>query len=440
MKQTMRIHLLPEKAAEKPLRDILGINNTPRLTTRAMLEHDKTLFEALNFGHIRFHDAPNENPQQLLMDIHRIFPLFHLDEADSRNYIFSQTDDYLSVIADSRAQIDFRLGETIDHSGNARLIGVPDDIDKWARICRNIIGHYKNGEMDGMHLNITRVTVWEEPDNCDLLTGSVQQYSEMFCAVYKLLKKDFPDLQIGGPTMISNAFRYLEDFLTICKQNGVTPDYITATIYARDLDIVKERIAKYREVAEKVGFFGLPIHITEWHLGPVDWKKTNYMETNGFTSAEAAAYAASTLADMMDIEYVEAAYYYSWATMIWSVLNFRSDDYDPFPVYYGLLFFQKLAVDCTVRVAAEVENGGEARVLAGRTAEGKLRLLVSCYGCEPCTIVCSADTAAVGRLYAIRSDYREADCTTGAVICAENGQFSFEHDGKHGVYLLEMDM
>jgi len=437
MKNEMRICVFPDRPADKPMRDILGINNTPRLTTKAIQEHDKALFDALHFGHIRFHDAANENPNQQLIDIHRIFPLFHLDENDPKNYFFDQTDDYLSMIADSNAQIDFKLGETIDHSGFARLIGVPENIDKWARICRNIIAHYKNGEMNGMHLNITRVTVWEEPDNKDLFSGTVEDYSAMFCAVYKLLKQDFPDIRVGGPSIIANAFQYLEEFLTICKQNGCKPDYITATIYGRELDVVLERIAKYREIAAKVGFSGLPIHIAEWHLRPLDWKKTSHMEANGYLSAESAAYAVSFLTTMLDTEDLEVAYYYSWATAIWGVLNFRSDEYDPLPVYYGLQFFQKLATAGCRRISVTAENLNGATVLAGVTEEGKVRVLVSCFMQEPCTIVCSAGDAESGSFRSVRMDYRESDCTEGTLLRAEDGSFVFAHDGGSGVYLLE---
>ena len=65
----------------------------------------------LNIRHIRHHDAALENPSFELIDVSRIFPLFHLDENDPKNYRFAQTDDYFSVVADMDVEIDFRLGE-----------------------------------------------------------------------------------------------------------------------------------------------------------------------------------------------------------------------------------------------------------------------------------------------------------------------------------------
>ena len=185
--KTVSINLSKNTLHAKPIRNILGINNLPLVNSARFYSTDKARFDALNFRCVRFHDSALENPGMQLVDISKIFPLFHLDETREENYFFKQTDLYMKSLADSDTEVDFRLGETIDHSRSFAFVNVPTDIDKWARICRNIIGHYKNGEMNGMHLNITRVTVWEEPDTDVLFTGSVEDYAELFIAVYYLL-------------------------------------------------------------------------------------------------------------------------------------------------------------------------------------------------------------------------------------------------------------
>lgn len=440
MNSTIAIRLNPELKAEKPMRNILGINNSPRITSQECKAEDFAAFDALNFRYIRYHDAPLENPGMYLMDIHAIFPLFHLDETDPKNYRFAQTDDYLQVIAQTGAKIDFRLGETIDHSGNARLIDVPEDIEKWARICRNIVGHYKNGEMNGMHLNIRQITVWEEPDNPKLLNGTVEQYSEMFCAVYRELKKDFPDLKIGGPTMCSGSEGFLQKFLTICKHKGIRPDYISFTIYDRDPNNLLNQIATYHTIAEELGFHDMQYHLVEWHLGPISWDRTNYMEETGFDSAVSASYSSTALIKMMDVDYLRAAYFYAWATMMWSVLNFRTSKPCVYPVYYGLMFFQKLATECTERLAVAIEDDNNIQVLAGRTDNGKTRLLISCYDKEDCTLLVDAAGATSATLYAVEMDYNEEACTKGKKVAAVNGNFSIAHKDRYGVYLLEIDL
>jgi len=311
---------------------------------------------------------------------------------------------------------------------------VPEDIDKWARICRNIIGHYKNGEMNGMHLNIRQVTVWEEPDNPKLLAGTVDDYSRMFCAVYKLLKRDFPDLAIGGPTIMRTSFEFLQRFLENCKAEGVTPDYVTATIYSRDLETIPKTLSCYHAIAQETGFPEMRIRLAEWHLGPVDWKQTTNEALNGFYSSISAAFSVSALVDMMDIAFLDAAYYYAWATSSWSVMNLKSSEMEPLPVYRGLMLYQKLGAQCSQRLVATVENGGEIRVLAGRTEDGRTRLLISCYEESACSIKCEVSGSVNCTLCSVEPDgsYTESRELTG-----EQGSFTFVHQGGSGVYLLE---
>ena len=66
-----------EKASEKPMRNILGMNNLPRISSLKRFNADKPRYDALNLGHIRFHDAPIDNPSFNLVDVSRIFPFFH---------------------------------------------------------------------------------------------------------------------------------------------------------------------------------------------------------------------------------------------------------------------------------------------------------------------------------------------------------------------------
>ncbi len=434
------IKLFPNQIAQKPMRDILGMNGSPRITTKGVLNYEKPLFDALKLRHVRYHDSPLTNPGQDLIDVHCIFPLLHLDETDPRNYFFAQTDDYLRVMADSEAEIDFRLGESIDHSGNARRIGVPEDKDKWARVCRNIVGHYKNGEMDGMHLNITRVTVWEEPDNEKLFGGTVQDYAEMFCKVYKLLKKDFPDILVGGPSCQTGCSAYIKEFLTICKANGVTPDYVATTMYTKSLKFFMDTIQEYRDTMDECGCKDMRYALVEWHMSPTDWDHTYRVYENGFYTTTNAAFSVAALIGMMDIDYLDVAYYYNWDGRTYALLDqWTVTQKRQLPAYYGLMFFQKLATECTERVAFQMEETDGVYALAGKTADGKQRILIACYNSQPCTFTCETENAKKCTLYAVNEEYHEEEVTEGRVLCVENGSTIFEHEGEQGVYLLEFE-
>jgi hypothetical protein len=430
----MKIITVSGEKSKKPMRNILGMNNLPKISSKERFDVDKPRYDALNLGYIRFHDAPIENASFDLVDVSRIFPLFHLDESDERNYKFAQTDDYMSYLKGNSAEVDFRLGETIDHSGFLRNVKAPADADKWARICRNIIGHYKNGEMGGMHLNITRVSVWEEPDNSKLFDGTIEQYVELFCKTYKLLKRDFPDIKVGGPCSMSDT-EYTDKFLTLCKKEGVVPDFTSNTMYLRTVKSVKEILDGLNEVRKKHGIENTEHLLTEWHYAPTSWKSSTY-DGHGFETAEGAAFSASTLAMLMDLDYLSTAYYYSWATSIWAPYLFSLGGYPLYPTYYALLFFQKLATECE-RLAVNADLPEGAFVLAGKTADGRARVLISLHDCDDEVLRVEGLGADKAILKRITMDFNESDCTEGEQIAAADGAFEIVHKDRHGVYLLE---
>ena len=425
-----------EKASIKPMRNILGMNNLPRILSRARLDIDRPRYGALNLGHIRFHDAPLDNPSFELVDVSRIFPLFHLDESDERNYKFAQTDDYMSSLEGSDAEIDFRLGETIDHSGFKRNVKAPADADKWARICRNIIGHYKNGEMGGMHLNITRVSVWEEPDNSLLFGGTIEDYAELFCKVYKLLKRDFPDLKVGGPCSMCDA-DYTDKFLTLCEKEGVSPDFTSNTIYTRSIKWMKELLGELNGVRKKHGIENKEHLFAEWHYGPTSWQAPLDRD-QGFETAEAAAFSASVLAMLMDVDYFSVAYYYSWGTSFWAPYAYSTAGYPLYPAYYSLLFFQSLATECE-RLPLEADFSEGAYALAGKTKDGRVRVLISLHDCEDEVLRVEGLGAKTATLKKIVMGCDESAYIDGEKITAVDGAFEITHKDRHGVYFLELD-
>ena len=104
---------------------------------------------------------------------------------------------------DLGAVVEFRFGEQIDHSAIRDRIRCPQDMEKWARICMNIIRHYNEGWADGKHWNITDWSVWEEPNNLSLFRGSGKNYWEsypeyfkLYATVAKMIRKEFPNLKI----------------------------------------------------------------------------------------------------------------------------------------------------------------------------------------------------------------------------------------------------
>ena len=181
--------------------------------------------------------------------------------------------------------------------------------------------------------------------------------------------------------------------------------------------------------------------LVEWHMSPSDWDRVYRVYENGFYTTKNASFSVAALIKMMDIDYLDAAYYYAWDCYNWTVTDMLSvtDRCRVLPAYYELLFFQKLAVECAERIELQMEEHEGVYALAGKTAEGKQRLLISCYDCEPCAFTCAADGAKKCMLYSVNDDYREEEAVEGKTLCVENGSVIFEHKGEQGVYLLEFE-
>ena len=234
--------------------------------------------------------------------------------------------------------------------------------------------------------------------------------------------------------MCAGSYPFFDRFLEICKENGIVPDFATVTQYYRDLDAIPNTIQTMRTMLDAHGFTETSIVVSEWHLGVLDWNKVS-QPANGFEEAISAAYSASTLIRLMDCEALDIAFFYSWTNTSWAVYanGVRR------PVYFGLLYFNELAAACTERLAVSCEG---ADVLAGKTKDGKVRLLVSCFESEAKSFSCQVKGAVSCTMKAARSDYAETACTEGVQLLPNaDGCFEFaqKKDGSD-VFLLEFTL
>lgn len=382
--KTTKILISPEKK-ENGLRNILGINNSTQLNNYYQLPHRKKLFDELGAKFVRHHDAVGENPGYAIIDVSRIFPLFHADINDPKNYIFGPTDDYLSMIPEDMI-IEFRFGEQIEHSVNFYRVLPPADYERWTDICVNIMRHLTEGWADGLHLNIQYLSFYEEPnDGFDrIFAGPYDEFLKLYLIGHKKMKAAFPHMKVGGP---ATGYHYqteaCERFLAFLQQNGIKPDFISGDVYDRDLNFIPDKVREIEQMLERYDCQDTEIFVTEWHLGPVKWRPPNY---RGFFDAEGAAFSASTLIRLIDTK-ITGAYFYSWGGGTYGIVHIdRATGLTTgYPTYYALKNFTQLT-KCESRISITAENKGEnVDMLAGITTDGKAQLLLSCYNAEPCT-------------------------------------------------------
>ncbi len=441
----VNIELHPEQSVGA-MRNILGMCNSPMVSYVKRSEKQEELrklglndsyirkqnmqqkcFRDLNLRCVRHHDASLENPSFDLVDISRIFPIFSLDENDPANYVFADTDDYFECLKGQ--EIEFRLGETIDHSGNSRRVGTPADFEKWARIGLNIIRHYKDGWGGGMHLNITRVTVWEEPDTiCALFTEPFSTYCEMFRVTERVLHEAYPELQVGGP--VSARKENWEPFVKYLAENKIRLDFFAFTIYMRDFEVFRKYVRDARAVLDRYGYCDTTVCAAEWNMAPYDWGRIsegNYGQTVN------AALAASALAELTD-EAIDIAFFYRWFRGNFGVFNNAGQITK---TYYGLKFYADVVkLASRIHIDAEkpqevsllaAEEGGTVRLLISQFAGAQSSFAVSCPGYEKCTKKTISENAA------------DNSPEIGIPLEADkNGNFRFTFfNGGSVVYLLE---
>lgn len=308
------------------VRRLNGICNTALINNSMHAKSDQLPhFRELEIPCSRYHDAALNNPGYALVDISRIFPLFHLDADDPRNYIFKPTDDYVLRTLATGSEVEFKFGESIEHSKGRYRVVAPTDMKKLADICLHIVRHYNAGWADGYNLNIRRWSVWEEPDLEQILYCKDGKNLETYCRIYeaivKAVKGEFPDLLLGGPQDTGNmAFR--RGFVQYCRDRSLPLDFVMFDNYARDPENLFGCVAETRKMVDELGFKNARVGVAEWHYGPTSFQDLNNdPQTARATAADlqgidAGVYAASVLARMQDSA-ADDLFFYTPSGRLW---------------------------------------------------------------------------------------------------------------------------
>lgn len=426
--------LFPEKASSSVYKNILGINNSPRMGSFARMKKELELFKSVGFARVRHHDAALTDPGYALFDVSRIFPLFHADENDPANYDFGPTDYSLEQVVNCGMEIEFRFGESIEHSEKRFRVNPPPDPEKWARICVNILRHYNEKWANGKEWNISYVSLWEEPDNPKLFNAPFEEYLKLYKVFSLAMRKAFPKLRIGGGAIITSAQQ--EALLACCKENALPLDFLGTTAYAREPWAFAGKISFLRELAAKYGYADMEIFMSEWNHGPLDWSDLR-PEREIADSMEKASFTLASLISMENV--VDMAYFYYWAGGgNWSCLNLNTE---PYKLFHALKFYTAFVNKGLKKVPAELSmDFANNYYLSGMDEKGKVYLLLAPF-----------QSPAKSFSFTLPSDYNF--CKVKILSNAypegeglkeirkdENGNFLLTLDEKtFGVYLLEFD-
>ena len=331
----------------KPLgkiRALNGVNNGPVTYGKHSADIVARHQEA-GFSGVRLHDSHWPNPN--VVDIPCIFPLFHADADDPRNYIFKPTDHYLAPIFSNGCQIVYRLGTSIEHKTDFHTYP-PEDFQKWAKVCVNVIRHYNDGWANGAHQHIRYFEIWNEPEIKAMWRGTPEQFLDLYRVTAAAIKAHDPSLKVGPALAMDCRSPLLPKILDFCREQKVPLDFVSWHIYPTlQVEKVTRAAVSIRELLDQHGFTKAESLCTEWKPlvapPPLRWRQGEPPGRirDAFTrnrNHEAAACSASILIAMQDAP-VDMAFYYTADTSPWGMFN---EFGEPGKVFFAFKAFHEL--------------------------------------------------------------------------------------------------
>ena len=369
------------------IRALNGVNLWAPLSCETLESHQADA-EECHFSTVRLHDVPWDNNGLRLVDVHQIFGNLKADADDPDNYFFEPTDDYIANILKGGAVPIYRLGTSIEHSTRKYFAHKPDDMEHYADICAGIVRHYNAGWANGFEWNLPYWEIWNEPDLVpQMWDGDWESYCQFYVVVAKRLRKEFPDIKIGGPALTNSgpAGRdMIKRLAELCKNEGAPLDFVSWHCYARTPEDIVSQPAVMRQTLDEAGFPDAELHLNEWHYFPCSWAEIQrsieskvewYARPDGTHGYVSAAFNDFVLTRWQDTP-LTMSNYYSFTFKDWGTID---ADGLKRPTYYSFKLFGELVFYSPKRVQT-VDGNGSVALLGGVDADGgSKRLLVSIF-------------------------------------------------------------
>ncbi|MDB6070820.1 MAG: hypothetical protein JWL81_1991 [Verrucomicrobiales bacterium] len=273
--------------------------------------------KSLGIPFTRLHDCGWPNPS--VVDHHVVFPNPAADPGLPESYDFRLTDEYIAAVRLTGSEPVYRLGESIEHTTVKRYAHPPADMEKWAAVCRGIIRHYNAGWAHGFHHNIRYWEIWNEPENRPACwSGTDDDYLRLYRVAALSIKKEFPEIMIGGPalgasgSLENGVFKptdFARNFVVMCRRDNVPLDFFSWHCYTSNPSEISQRAVGIRQFLVDAGFQKTESHLNEWNYLPGNSWQPGSKESEPaarqawheeMTGAAGAAFAAATLIELQD--------------------------------------------------------------------------------------------------------------------------------------------
>ena len=375
------ISVYPDKPLG-PIRDLHGVGGGP-VTNHFVYDATEDFREA-GIPFCRTHDIEYPFGAGEFVDIHCIFKDFDKDENDPASYNFTFTDEYLKAIRNAGAQTLYRLGATIEHQPIKLYIHPPKDFAKWGRICSHIISHYNDGWADGFHMGIEYWEIWNEPDIGPCWTGTQEQFIELYAAAAPIIKRDHPDVRVGGCAFALPLGGLAEKWLAAVKERGLPMDFFSWHLYPCVPRQVAELSAEVEALLAKYGFGDVEIIFDEWNY-VCSWEENLQLCYDLHKEPFECAFMAAVMTVLQNSRVSKAMYYDvqmlmngSWNGVFRTMPeNAHAASHRPgrCPGYYALRYWNDLK-QLGVQVKTETDCP-DLFVTAAKGEDGRIAALVS---------------------------------------------------------------
>jgi xylan 1,4-beta-xylosidase len=299
-----------------------------------------------------------------------IFPDWSADPEKRESYHFAASDQVLSVIYATHAEVYYRIGRSWGAD-----ISPPPDFDKYASVVKHIAMHYNQGWASGFHYNIRYWEFWNEPELL-FWGGTPEQFYSLYEKTARALKSLDPALKIGGvgKALPYDPGPYREGFIDYCAAHHVPLDFYSWHTYADasadPYDSV--RLARIiRGLLDTHGFPKAESILSEWNLTP-DFTVAEKARLRG---EENAAFLGAVLTYFQDAPLDHAHFYRGDAA--WMGLFAPNGKF-----FKTACAFQAMGkmLDTPRRLAVDGADTFGFAALAGRSADSNtVQVLISNY-------------------------------------------------------------
>ncbi len=296
---------------------LLGVNAGPSPSGEQGNADLTRQFKMTRITAVRTHDFYGP------FDLSRLFPDLGAPPGDPASYRFAPSDEVFQAILRSGCSVYLRLGDSYN---DVRVPRTPAERKNLADAAVEVVRHFRQLGANRNSPPLLAVEIGNEPDLNHFWPPGLEDFQDFFIEVFLSLKKQFPDLKIGGPGFAMLSYKLPREalkarrFLESLRERSVRPDFLSFHIYSNHPAEYYDAPNRFREMAEQAGWGNIEEHVTEWNVmrRPADPEL--------ITGKKAASYfTAFWIA--MQMAGVRQAYVY------------RANDTSPdFDLFYGIFY------------------------------------------------------------------------------------------------------